>query len=189
MKVYIDLVQPAWRDESVWLTEYLLTPCSRVLLEKLAGSQLVKKLPAFYRTRRFITALTSVRQLSLPWTRSIQSKFPFYFLKICFKIILPSTSTSSHCTFSQRPPHKTLYAPLLSPIRATCLVSTGLFEMIVRVLTTCHTQYTWDSSVCTFYLIEQHSQFLLHTLQVLYMCTLCDSTNINTIIQFVPNCL
>ena len=34
-----------------------------------------------------------------------------------------------------------------------------------------------------FYLIEQHSKFLLHTLQVLYMCTLCDSTNINTIIS------
>ena len=34
-----------------------------------------------------------------------------------------------------------------------------------------------------FYLIEQHSKFLLHTLQVLYMCTLCDSTNINTIIN------
>jgi len=38
-----------------------------------------------------------------------------------------------------------------------------------------------------FYLIEQHSKFLLHTLQVLYMCTLCDSTNINTINEFVPN--
>ena len=40
-----------------------------------------------------------------------------------------------------------------------------------------------------FYLIEQHSKFLLHTVQVLYMCTLCNSTNINTIIEFVPNCL
>ena len=40
-----------------------------------------------------------------------------------------------------------------------------------------------------FYVIEQHSQFLLHTLQVLYMCTLCDSTDINTIIELVPNCL
>jgi len=29
-----------------------------------------------------------------------------------------------------------------------------------------------------FYLIEQHSKFLLHTLQVLYMCTLCDSTGL-----------
>jgi len=35
-------------------------------------------------------------------------------------------------------------------------------------------------------LIEQHSKFLLRILQVLYMCTLCDSTNINTIIEFVP---
>jgi len=38
-----------------------------------------------------------------------------------------------------------------------------------------------------FYLIEQYSKFLLHTLQVLYMCTLYDSTNINTIIVFVPH--
>ena len=59
--------------------------------------------------------------------------------------------------------------------------------MIIGVLTTCHTQYTWYSSICIFYLIEQHSKFLLHTLHVLYMCTLCDSTNINTIIEFVPN--
>jgi hypothetical protein len=29
---------------------YLLTPCSRVLLEKLIGFQPVKKLPEFYRT-------------------------------------------------------------------------------------------------------------------------------------------
>jgi len=68
-------------------------------------------------------------------------------------------------------------------------VYTGLFRMIVGVLTTDHIQYTWDRSICIFYLIEQHSTFLLHTLQVLYMCTLCDSTNINTIIEFVPNCL
>jgi len=37
------------------------------------------------------------------------------------------------------------------------------------------------------YLIEQHPKFLSHTLQVLYMCTLCDSTNINTIIEFAPH--
>ena len=28
--------------------------------------------------------------------------------------------------------------------------STGLFEMIVGVLTTCHTQLTWDRSICIF---------------------------------------
>ena len=37
--------------------KYLLTPWCRVLLEKLTGSQLVKKFPAFHGTRRFITAL------------------------------------------------------------------------------------------------------------------------------------
>jgi len=29
---------------------HIVTPCSRVLLEKLTGSQLVKKFPAFYGT-------------------------------------------------------------------------------------------------------------------------------------------
>jgi len=43
----------------------LLTPWSRALLEKLTGSQLVKKFPAFYGTWRFITAFTRVRHLSL----------------------------------------------------------------------------------------------------------------------------
>ena len=47
------------------LFNYLLTPWSRVLLEKLTGLQLVKKFPAFYGTRRFITAFTSARHLSL----------------------------------------------------------------------------------------------------------------------------
>ena len=46
-------------------TTYLFTPWCRVLLEKLTGLQLVKKFPAFHGTRRLITALTSVRHLSL----------------------------------------------------------------------------------------------------------------------------
>ena len=55
---------------------YLLTPRCRVLLEKLTGLQLVKKLPAFHGTRRFITALTSVRHLSLSSASQIQSIYP-----------------------------------------------------------------------------------------------------------------
>jgi len=51
--------------ELTYLLTYLLTPCSRVVLENLTGSQLVKKFPAFYGTRRFITAFTSARRLSL----------------------------------------------------------------------------------------------------------------------------
>ena len=36
---------------TAYLLTSLLTPRSRALLEKLAGSQLVKKFPAFYGTR------------------------------------------------------------------------------------------------------------------------------------------
>ena len=43
---------------------HLLTPWSTVLLEKLTGSQPVKKVPSFYGTRRFITAFTSAQKLS-----------------------------------------------------------------------------------------------------------------------------
>jgi hypothetical protein len=44
------------------LLSYLLTPWRRVILEKLIGSQLVKKFPEFYGTRRFITTFTRARK-------------------------------------------------------------------------------------------------------------------------------
>jgi len=47
------------------MAAYLLTPWRRALLEKLAGSQIVKKYPAFYGIRRFITAFTIACHLSL----------------------------------------------------------------------------------------------------------------------------
>jgi hypothetical protein len=52
------------------LLPYLPTPWSKVLLEKLTGLHLVRKFPAFYGTRRFITAITSARHLSLSWAVS-----------------------------------------------------------------------------------------------------------------------
>ena len=55
---------------------YLLTPWCRILLEKLTGLQLINKFPAFHGNRRFITALTSVRHLSLSWASPNQSIYP-----------------------------------------------------------------------------------------------------------------
>ena len=46
-----------------YLITYLLTPRSRILLEKLTGSQLVKKLPAFYGTRKFITSFKNENKI------------------------------------------------------------------------------------------------------------------------------
>jgi len=66
------LLKAGW---SVFLP-YLPTQWCRVLLEKLNGLQLVKKFPAFHGTRRFITALTSVRHPSVSWASPIQSIYP-----------------------------------------------------------------------------------------------------------------
>jgi hypothetical protein len=64
------------KNLSFLILTYLLTSCSRVLLGKLTGLQLVKKFHAFYETRSFITAFTSARHLSLSWASSIQSVPP-----------------------------------------------------------------------------------------------------------------
>jgi len=103
------------------LLTYLLTPWCRVLLEKLTGLQILKKFPAFRGTRRFITALTSVRHLSLSWASPIQSIYPhptswrsFLILSTLLRLGLPIGLL--HYGF----PTKTLYTPLSSPICATC---------------------------------------------------------------------
>ena len=44
----------------------LLTPWSRVLLEKLTGFAANQEIPTFYGTRKFVTILTSACHLSLP---------------------------------------------------------------------------------------------------------------------------
>ena len=104
----------------IYTLTYLLTPWSRVLLEKLTGFQLVKKFPAFYGTRKFITAFTSARHLFLSWANSIQSipPHPTYWIS---NLIL-----SSHLRlglpsglFSSGFPTRILYTPFLSPISAT----------------------------------------------------------------------
>ena len=96
---------------------YLLTIWCRVLLEKLTGLQLVKKFPAFHGTRRFITALTSVRHPSLSWASPNQSICP---RPTSWRSIL---ILSTHlclglpiCLLPSGFPTKTLYTPLSSPI-------------------------------------------------------------------------
>ena len=96
------------------------TPCSRGLPEKLTGPQLLKKFTEFYRFRNFIIAFTraptcpySEPDLSSPCTPSHSSK-------IHFNIILPSAPRSYKGLLPSGFSIKTLYAPLISSIRATC---------------------------------------------------------------------
>ena len=81
-----------WQGAAEWGTQFVIDPryvyChdtfsiyytltlsdhGAVILEKLTGSQLVKKFSAFYGTQMFITAFTSASHLSLSWARSIHS--------------------------------------------------------------------------------------------------------------------
>ena len=111
-------VQNLLPSSFTYLLTYLLPPCSTALPEKLIGFQLVKQFPAFCRTRRFITALTRSRHLSLSWSRSIQSMPPSHFLKIHLNIILPSIPGSSKWPLSRRFRHqKPVYT---SPLPRTC---------------------------------------------------------------------
>ena len=95
---------------------YLLTPWCRVLLEKPTGLQLVKKFPAFHGTRRFITALRSVRHLSLSWASPFQSIYPhptswrsILILSTHLRLGFPSG------LFPSDFPTKTLYTPSPHP--------------------------------------------------------------------------
>ena len=114
---------------------YLLTPWCRVLLEKLTGFQLVKKFPVFYATRRFITALTSARHLSLSCASPIQSTYShptswksILILSTHLRLGIPSG------LFPSGFPTKNLYTPLSSPIRATCPAHLILLDFITRTI-------------------------------------------------------
>ena len=143
-----------------YLLTYLLTPQCKVLLEKLTGLQLVKKFPAFHGTRKFITALTSVRQLSLFWASPIQSIYPHSTSWRSILILSTHLRLGLHsgllpCGF----PTKTLYTPLSSPIRATCPAHRILLDFITRTIL--GEEYkSFSSSLCNLLLSPVTSSLL-----------------------------
>jgi hypothetical protein len=85
IRSYLDTcVTGTWKYQTI----YWRTSWSRVLLENITGSQIVKKFLAFFGTRRFITTFTTARQLSLSWARSIQSLLPAHLTSWRYTLIL-----------------------------------------------------------------------------------------------------
>ena len=126
---------------NIHLLRNQLTPRSRVLSEKLKCLTLVNKLPAFYGPRRFITAFKRPHKLSLSGATLIQSMPPH---TTSWRSVL---ILSSHLLLDITRgffPTKTLYAPFLSPIRATCPVNMSLLDLITRIIF--GEEYKWSSS-------------------------------------------
>ena len=148
---------------------YLLTPWCRVLLEKLTGLQLVKKFPAFHETRMFITALTSVRHLSLSWASPIQSIYPHPTSRRSVRILfthlrlgLPSG------LFPSGFPTKTLYTPSPHPYAQRDLIWPNYLQIWVKSLLLGRTDCTHSKFYFLVYFviplyISQNKLFVLLT--------------------------
>ena len=134
--------------------------------------QLVKKLPTFHGTRRFITAITSIRQLSLSWASPIQSIYPhptswrsILILSTHLRLGLPSG------LFPSGFPTKTLYTPSRHPY-APHAQPISFFSIIYKIYIYI-IPFEYYHYICYGLIADQKICSKISSLQILFPACLC----------------
>ena len=133
------------------LGTYLLTTCSRVLLETLTNFQVVRNSPHFMEAE--VSLLHSQVPATWPYSEPAwSSPYPTsHFLKIHLNTILPFRPGLPSGFFPSSFPTKTLYTHMFFDIHATCPAHLILLDFITHTIL--GEQYrSLRSSLCSFLL-------------------------------------
>ena len=128
LSIYPSIHPSVWLSPSIHPTHTLI-PWSRVLLEKLIVSQLLKNFPALNVTRALVTAFTKARDLLFSYARSIQSvpvipldpcQYLSFYAQVFQVSSFPQVSPPKHCLHLSSP----RYMPRAPPVSdSSCFVT------------------------------------------------------------------
>ena len=136
LSIHLRLGLPSGLFPSGFPNKTLYTPFPQT------GSQLLKKFPAFHGTRKFITALTSVRHIGSILGQPNPVHIPTsHLLEIHPNIIHPSTPSSLQWSPSLRFPHQdSIHPPLLTLIH---------FRIPIERNSSFRSTLIWNITQCT----------------------------------------
>ena len=172
----------------------MLTPWSR-LLQMLTSSQPVKKFPAFYGTRRFITAFTRFRHLSCHEPDQSSSCLPLHFLNI-EGVPKDQSSPEAHVSVWQQGQFWRWEIVSTSPITQAgsptpCRLSTtaySIYSQLSSILEAVPPSATWGRAMPWWQGPAYHGYIIIIVIICIlniYFCILCIFLYVGSILMFV----